>query len=269
MRASPVSGRDQGDRMAQAGMDTARRFEIGGVIATSLAVFGRNLGAFVIITLLIGIPYILVTLWGASSAADFQASMEAGQIPPGFFGMLAISMIILILTNTLTQAAIVYGAFQDLRGQRASFGDCLGRGLAMLPRVVGAAILATIGIMIGSLLFIIPGIILLLMWWVFVPVIVVENAGITQSFGRSRALTSGHRWGILGILFIVGIAQWLVSLVLGVIGAMLGIVATEILNLVVTLGFSAFASVLSAVGYYYLRSEKEGIVIDDIARVFD
>ena len=51
--------------------------------------------------------------------------------------------------------------------------------------------------------------------------------------------------------------------------ALLGTVAAEILNLVVTLGFTAFASVLSAVGYYYLRAEKEGIVIDDIARVFD
>lgn len=32
---------------------------------------------------------------------------------------------------------------------------------------------------------------------------------------------------------------------------------------------TAFSSVLVAVGYYYLRAEKEGINADDIARVFD
>jgi hypothetical protein len=190
-------------------------------------------------------------------------------MPPGFFGMIGVSSIILLLTNVLSQSAINYGTFQDLRGQKASFGDCLGRGLAMLPRVVIGAILATIAVAIGLVLFFIPGIILLLMWWVFVPVIVVEGAGITAAFGRSRALTKGHRWGILGLLIIVGVLQAVVQMIVGFIGGVLGTLVTEVLDLIVTFGFTAFGAVLCAVGYYYLRAEKEGVVIDDIARVFD
>jgi hypothetical protein len=255
--------------MAQDSMAAGQRFEIGRVLSTSVSVFFRNIGPFAIITGLIGIPYILITLWGATSAAELEEEVRTGTLPPSFYGMIVVGAVILLLTNTLSQSAINYGTFQDLRGQRASFGDSLGRGLAMLPRVIGAAILASLGLTIGFMLFVIPGFILLLMWWVFVPAIVVEGAGITESFGRSRALTRGHRWGILGLLAVVGIAQWLVGLVVGVVGAMLGTIAAEVLHLVVTLGFTAFASVLSAVGYYYLRVEKEGIVIDDIARVFD
>ena len=255
--------------MAQDSMAAGQRFEIGRVLSTSVAVFMRNIGPFAIISLLIGIPYILISLWSVSSVADLQAQAQTGSVPRGFYGMIAVGGIIFLLTNTLSQAAINYGTFQDLRGQKASFGDCLGRGLAMLPRVVIAAILASLGITIGFMLLVVPGIILLLMWWVFVPAIVVEGVGIFESFGRSRALTSGHRWAILGLLVLVGIAQWLVSLVLGFVGAALGVIAAEIINVVVALGFGAFASVLSAVGYYYLRAEKEGIVIDDIARVFD
>jgi hypothetical protein len=255
--------------MAQDSMAAGQHFEVGRVISTSLSVFVRNLGPFAIITALIGIPYILISLWSVSQIGELQAAAQTGQLPPGFFGMMAVGAVILLLTNTLSQAAITYGTFQDLRGRRASFSDCLGRGLSMLPRVILAAILASLGMMVGFFLLIIPGIILLLMWWVFVPAIVVEGAGITESFSRSRTLTSGHRWGILGLLFVVGIAQWLVGLVVGFVGGLMGVMVQEILNLVLTLGFTAFASVLAAVGYYYLRSEKEGILIEDIARVFD
>jgi mannose/fructose/N-acetylgalactosamine-specific phosphotransferase system component IID len=173
------------------------------------------------------------------------------------------------LTNALTQSAIIYGTFQDLRGQQAPIGDCLSRGFSAMPKVVIGAILASIGLVIGFFLLFVPGVILLLMWWVYIPVIVVEAAGITQSFGRSRALTRGHRWGILGLLVIVGIVQTVAGIIVGALGSLLGTTATEVLNLVVTLGFGAFSSVMAAVGYYRLRAEKEGIVIDDLARVFD
>jgi MFS family permease len=245
------------------------RFEIGRVISTSLAVFGRNLVPFVILALVIGIPYILVSFWGAISPEDIEAIQASGQLPPGFWGMIIVAVLIFMLTNALTQSAIVFGTFQDLRGQRASIGECLARGLASMPRVVVAAILASIGIMIGAFLLFVPGVILMLMWWVFVPVLVVEGAGIMPSFGRSRELTRGHRWAILGLLFVVGIAQWLVSLVIGLVAGLLGAFVAELVNLIVMLFFSAFASVMTAVGYFYLRVEKEGIVIDDIARVFD
>ncbi|HVM84997.1 MAG TPA: hypothetical protein VMW18_13995 [Candidatus Binatia bacterium] len=251
----------------------ASRFEVGRVISTSLAVLMRNLVPFGIISLLIGIPYFIINFWAASTFGEFQADVATGVERQGgvsgIFGMVGIGLIVFMLTNTLTQAAINYGTFQDLRGQRASFGDCLGRGLAMLPKVVVAAILASIGIGIGSMLLLIPGIILSLMWWVFVPAIVVENAGITDSLGRSSSLTSGHRWGIFGLLFLVGVAQGLVGFVAGLIGSIGGTVLSQILDILVTVVFIAFTSVMTAVGYYYLRAEKEGIQIDDIARVFD
>ena len=256
--------------MAQVGISGgAERFEIGRVISTSIAVFIRNLVPFCIISLVIGIPYILVTLWSAGGAKDLEAAAQTGQVPSGFWGMIAIGVLIFMLTNALTQSAIVYGTFQDLRGQKASFGDCLARGLAMLPRVIGAAILASIGIMIGGLLLVIPGIMLTVMWWVYVPAVVVEGAGVTESLGRSRTLTSGHGWGIFGLLLIVGVAEGAISYLLGLITPAFGATVAGIVDIVVTLVFSALASVMSAVGYYYLRAEKEGVIVEDIAKVFD
>jgi len=254
--------------MAQDISATGARFEIGRVISTSLAVFGRNLGPFLVIAFIIGIPYLLVSIMTASSI-DVAAIEATGQLPSGFWGMVIVGTLIFMLTYSLTQAALVYGTVQDLRGQKASFGACLSRGLAALPRVVIVAILASIGVGIGSMLLVVPGIILLVMWWVITPAIVVEGAGIGESFGRSRELTPGHRWQIFGLLVIVGIVQWVVAFILGMLGAAIGAMAQQILNSLIMLFFSAFACVLAAVGYYYLRAEKEGIIIDDLAKVFD
>jgi len=246
----------------------AVRFNIGQVISTSIAVFLRNLVPFTVITVIVGIPYILISLLGGASLDPAEIE-QTGQLPSGFWGMALITMLIFILTYALTQSALIDGTVQDLRGQRASFGDCLSRGLSALPRAVIAALLGGLAIALGSALLLIPGLILAVMWWVMMPAIVVEGAGIGDSFGRSRALTSGHRWGIFGILVLVFVAQWVVSFVIGLLGLALGGILLEILNLAVMLVFTAFACVLSAVGYYYLRAEKEGANIDDIARVFD
>ena len=255
--------------MAQEGISLETpRFEIGKVISTSIAVFGRNLVPMSVIAVVIGIPYILVNLWTLGSVDPAEIE-QTGQLPNGFWGMVAVGTVIYLLTYMLTQSAIIFATLQDLRGQKARFGDCLARGLAVLPQVVVAALLATIAVMIGMMLLLVPGIILMLMWWVFVPAVVVEGAGITGCFGRSRELTRGHRWGILGLLLIVFVVEWVISFVLGLLGALLGQTGAEIVNLLVVLVLSAFASVMVAVGYYYLRAEKEGIVVDDIAKIFD
>lgn len=244
------------------------QFQIGRVISTSIAVFGRNIGPFLVIAFIIGIPYLLVSLMTASSI-DIEAIQATGQLPSGFWGMVVIGILVYMLTYALTQAALVYGTVQDLRGQKASFGDCLSRGMAVLPRVLIVAVLASIGIWIGSLLLLIPGIILMVMWWIVNPVLVVEGAGVGEAFGRSRALTSGRRWQIFGILLLVGVIYWVVSYVLALVGGAVGLMVQQLLSAVVMLVFSSFASVLAAVGYYYLRAEKEGIMIDDLAKVFD
>jgi hypothetical protein len=254
--------------MAQSIGATGTQFQIGRVISTSLAVLGRNLVPFLLLAVAIGIPYLVVQI-SLIGSIDMAAVERTGQIPDGFFGMMAIVFIIGMLTYVMTQAVIIYGTVQDLRGQKAGFGASLSHGFAVLPKVLIAAILATIAISIGLMLLVVPGVILILMWWVFVPVMVVEGAGIGAGFGRSRALTSGHRWQILGLLVIVFVAQMLIGLVVDLFAALAGPLVGQIINAAVMFLFTAFAGVLAAVGYYHLRAEKEGVIIEDIAKVFD
>jgi hypothetical protein len=104
--------------------------------------------------------------------------------------------------------------------------------------------------------------------WVFVPAIVVERAGALECFGRSMELTKGHRWGIFGILVLITVANWLISLASQAL-TQVAPVAGSVIDVASGLFFMALGPVLAAVGYYYLRAEKEGVAIDDVVSVFD
>ena len=143
------------------------------------------------------------------------------------------------------------------------------------PVIVGS-ILLSIAVAIGFTLLIVPGIILILMWWVYIPAVVVESKGIIEAFGRSRELTRGRRWHILGLIVVIAIlliaVSFVVVLVVGISAASSpdgvgfgAIIIGYVLNALVT----AFNAVLVAVSYYYLRAEKEGVDANEIARIFD
>jgi hypothetical protein len=79
-------------------------------------------------------------------------------------------------------------------------------------------ILAAIGIAIGFVLLIVPGLILITIWAVVAPAIVVEDAGVIGAFGRSRELVRGHGWPVFGSIVLAYLAVLIVSYVSAGIG---------------------------------------------------
>jgi hypothetical protein len=125
------------------------------------------------------------------------------------------------------------------------------------------------GITVGSLLVMAIALTIVVLVWVFVPASVVERAGPIACFRRSLALTKGRRWPIFGIVLILLIANVAASAITKLLilnGAPLG---GAVLNILVALFFMALSAVLSAVGYFYLRAEKEGVAVEDVVKVFD
>jgi len=157
-----------------------------------------------------------------------------------------------------------------LRGQRAGIGDCLSHGLAAILPVVIASVLFGLLVGVGFIFVIIPGVLVWLAFWLYVPAIVVEKRGIIESFKRSGFLTKGRRWTAVGLWLVVVIASAAVSMLLTrlsvpAIGASGSTVVLYVWQAVAT----AFTAVMTAVSYYFLRVDKEGVAIDEIAKVFD
>ena len=154
--------------------------------------------AFVVYLLLSLITLLLVALFGA-----FGAFVSVFVALAGVFWL---------------QGALVV-AVEDVRDGRAdlSLGETLSRVAPRFNTLGAVGILAALGITIGLLLLIIPGLVLATWWLVVVPVVMLEGRGVFDSFGRSRELVRGNGWSAFGlivltflILVVVGIALELV-----------------------------------------------------------
>jgi hypothetical protein len=129
-----------------------------------------------------------------------------------------LGLIVEVFAAFLLQAALIKSV-QDVRDGRVdlSIGQTVSAATPYLWSVAAASILAGIAISIGLALVIVPGLWLITIWAVIVPVIVIEGSGALDSFGRSRQLVRGHGWHVFGTLVLVFVIMLLAEFVLGLI----------------------------------------------------
>jgi len=248
------------------------------VIQETFSVLGRHFVTFMILALiLVGIPRVLV---GLVQVTTIRTALTGGNLLSfggpamywSFFGGL-----VLLVTTAILQAAIISGAAGDMNGRPVSVGESLRIGLRAFLPLVGLSLLLGIALVIGMILLIVPAILMWLVWCVAVPVYVIEQPGVFASFERSADLTRGNRLRIfaLGCIFIV--AGIIISIVLGIVSAILGFVTAglyvylqaAIISPVIGAVLSAIAATASAVLYVELRRVKEGAGPQALAGVFD
>src|SRR5262249_9742953 len=111
-----------------------------------------------------------------------------------------------MIVNTVGLAVLLYAAFPAIRGRAIQIRGAIRRGLPKFWSIVGLAILQWLGITIGFLLLIVPGIILFIRWSTALPACVVEGLGPLASMKRSAELTKGHRWKIFGMYVLIWLA---------------------------------------------------------------
>ena len=135
----------------------------------------------------------------------------------GAFGAF-IGLILTMFGMFLLQSALVL-AVQDVRDGRADLDlrATISAAMPFIGSVALASILASIGIGIGFILIIVPGLILLTFWSLIIPEIVIGGAGALESFGRSWRTVSGYAWNVFGVYIVVFLILIAIDIVLGVI----------------------------------------------------
>ena len=171
-----------------------------------------------------------------------------------------IAAIISIIGLFWVQGALVK-AVEDVRDGRAdlSFGETFDRVRPQLGSIAVAGILAGLAIGIGFLLLIAPGLFLLTIWCLIVPVIVLEGKSAGESFGRSRDLVRGYGWNVFGVIVLA------ILLLIG-FGIVLSIILTPladwlqgfISNIVSGTLTAPFVALTATLLYFRLRQAKEG-----------
>jgi hypothetical protein len=191
--------------------------------------------------------YVAVAVIGALLAALLS---WLGAILAAFVSLVAVFWL---------QAALVK-AVDDVRDGRAdlSLGETFAAAREHLGAVVVAGILAAIGIIVGLILLIVPGLVLMTWWAVIVPTIVLENRSAGESFTRSRELVRGYGWGVFGVIVLVILLligfQIVLKLILSPVADWLQSFVAQIVSGTLT---APFIAVVLTLLYFRLRAAKE------------
>ena len=254
---------------AESEADSGGSFDLGRVIQRTFTSIGRNWRVyFGAAALLVGIPSLIMS-WGQTNVIATPSVATAASI---FIGL-----VLYLIGFFLLQGMVLKAAINGFNGKPTPFGRAFDTAISKVLPLIGLAILTTLALLVGFLLFIVPMIFLCVIWSVTAPSLVVEQRGVFESFTRSAELTRGHRWSVLGLLAIYVAMSWIINLVGGGIGLALGgfgasginaapiMIVNTVINIITAVGASVGAASL----YYELRTAKEGVSADALAAVFD
>jgi hypothetical protein len=200
-------------------------------------------------------------------------------LPIALVVYLALSLISLALVAALGWVGATAGAFvslagvfwlqgvlveavADVRDGRAdlTIGETLRRVQPRIWAIAAAGLLASLGILLGLILLIVPGLVLLTWWSLLIPVIVLERTDVLQSFGRSRELVRGHGWNVFGLIVLTVLILLGVSLVVAIVLFWLPdeiqSYVTDVVRNTLTAPFIALAWTLV---YYRLREPQPAV----------
>lgn len=240
------------------------QLRVGDVLNKSFSIWLKNLVPFTILTAIVYLPVILYMAFLLMGELTLQGITNAGYA-------LVVGGLVL---DFIAAAAVIYGVVQQLRGQHAGLGECLSIGIKRLLPVLAVGLLAALCVILGLVALIIPGIIISLMLCVAVPAAVVERPGVIGALKRSKELTDGHKGTLFAIFFILGIIDKVAGFVtekifLGGAADMGDVKIYLIATLAIAVVLGALGAVVTAVIYNELRRMKDGIEVDEIAKVFE
>ena len=168
---------------------------VGGILSQAFALYQRFFTRF----FLTAAAVFLVLSLLAAIAADARA--EADDAVAGFWSLIGL---LASLVGSLWVQGALTATVADVRDGRADEGiEATYRRVrpALVPLLV-AGLLAGVGIALGLLLLIVPGLFLLTRWVLVTPVVVLEQRRATDALRRSWDLVKGSGWTVFGVIVV-------------------------------------------------------------------
>ncbi|MEO6859224.1 MAG: hypothetical protein ABI323_11685 [Solirubrobacteraceae bacterium] len=170
--------------------------------------------------------------------------------------LIFVVVVLFWVLNTLYQGAVVELVSDVKDGRRDYTVMQLLRSVepVLWPLMI-VSVLFGIGVAIGFVLIIVPGLFLLTIWSVVAPVTVLERPGVLAAFGRSRELVRGNGWSVFGVIILIYLAVVVISVLAGAIGGGFGAGGRAIVQFAVTVLLAPVPALGASVLYFALRGE--------------
>jgi hypothetical protein len=238
------------------------KLNIGQVMSRAIALFGQRPALFLGLGFfLYALPYLAFEAARGFPGPSDEADVSAVLLLP--------AVAILAIGGAILSATLYFVATRADGPTSLDWKDAIEGALPLVIPVILVGTLQALAAGIGFIFFIVPGIILLLMFSVATPVLVAERVGIIDSMKRSRALTSGARWRILLLFVVISLLATLLLAPVYVIASIApdSVVLLSIVSLVLNTLYVLFPLLIVAL-YLELRELKEGMAPEQVADVF-
>jgi len=180
------------------------------------------------------------------------------ELIPWLFSLISVVIVICVLSGlvlwivgTTTTGIVIKNASDHIEKGTSNLNVSFNFAISKLPSLLIAQFIAGILIVIGMIFFVVPGIIIAIMFSLILPTIIVEQKGVFESLGRSKKLVSKRWLKTFTLLLILGIIALIVNggatLLAGPLSAIHPIVNSLITNII-----SAFVSPIYPIGITYL-----------------
>jgi hypothetical protein len=199
------------------------------------------------------------------------------QAPSGGLSTLLFQIVFMILWASIAfpiaSGAATYAISERYLGNEVTIGEALGLALSRFWTLSLAQITATIRVMFGFLLLIVPGILWMLSYALIVPAVLIEGQKATPSLRRSRDLVKGQRGKVFCVMFIINLLQGILALGVSMISGMIfnsdsagGAVLHSAMNNLLSIFLTPLGIVATILLYYDMRIRKEGFDLEMLSR---
>jgi hypothetical protein len=186
----------------------AKRISVSEVIGETFSTYRQNIGA----------------LLGSALVIFVVVGLVAGLLQESGGLLLVLIAAAVRIAGYALYTGFVVKLVQDVRDGRRdqAVGDLFSAATPYILPLIGFGILFGIGVTIGLILIVVPGLIALTLWSVGAPAIVVEGIGPIDAFGRSRRLVRGDAWPVFGTLIVTYLIVLVIEAILVGIGSSIG-----------------------------------------------
>lgn len=228
-----------------------------------LAAFGlyrRYALLFFVLAAGVIVPYRLIVL-AASGAGPFSGDAVAPDVS------FLLGLVDLALIGPLISALHVHAVAEIRLGEDPRIGAVARQGFRVLPVVAAAVIVSWLGIFVGLVALIVPGIILILRWIVVAQVAAIEHEGWVPALHRSGELSDGQYLHIF--VFFVSVT------VIVVVPSLLGAAAfgkddtgavSFLVGLAIQILTASFSALATALLFYDLLARRQALGEEAAAR---
>jgi hypothetical protein len=242
-------------------LELARPRDITALFADSLGIYVRNAGTFLALSAGVVVPVHLVVegagMEQLTSGYDSSTSVAEAAIP---------AIVSFFVVAPLISAICIHAIRAVAAGARPSAREAIVSGLEAFAPIFFAVVLAGIGIVLGLVLLIVPGLYLAVRWYFVPQTVVIEDARSVQALSRSAALVQGAWWRTFGLIAVANLATVVPGLLLigpfdavarssdRQVWSLVGTVATETVR-------APFVALFATLLYYDLRTRRREALV--------